>query len=150
MRNESSAIAAKMPTGFDELNALHPLRAIRDGTDLRNAGEMMDRLAVLSRRTKDQNDYLETLTLITEAYESEEIEDALDRSKSSGLEALKYLMEAQGMRQAGVRAILGVGSSAVSMILSGERPITAEHARRLGDYFGVSPGRFFDLWFASR
>ena len=32
--------------------------------------------------------------------------------------------------------------SAVSMLLNGERPITAEHARRMGKRFGVNPGAF--------
>jgi hypothetical protein len=51
------------PTTFDKLNAMHPLRPINDAIDLKNAEEMIDRLAVLGKRTKDQNDYLHTVCL---------------------------------------------------------------------------------------
>lgn len=137
-----SHLPAVMPKTFSELNALHPLRPINDKIDLKNAEEMMDRLAVLNKRTKDQNDYLQTLVLLSEAYEAEEIEDALDRSKSSGLDALKYLMERRGMKQSNLAKLLKLGTSAVSMILSGNRPITADHARNLGKHFGISPAVF--------
>ncbi|MFI5378595.1 MAG: hypothetical protein ACHRHE_04805, partial [Tepidisphaerales bacterium] len=50
-----SAVPRKLP----ELYAAYPIRPIHDEVDLDNAMEMADRLAVLSRRTADQNDYLE-------------------------------------------------------------------------------------------
>jgi antitoxin component HigA of HigAB toxin-antitoxin module len=131
-----------MPTAFNELNALHALRPINDKIDLKNAEEVIDRLAVLNKRSADQNDYLETLILLSESYEATEIADALDRSKSSGLDALKYLMQARQMKQADLAKLLKIGVSAVSMILSGDRPITADHARNLAKHFGVSPAAF--------
>jgi antitoxin component HigA of HigAB toxin-antitoxin module len=142
MRSSTSRLPVKMPTAFEELNALHPLRPINDEIDLKNAGEVMERLAVLNRRTRDQNDYLETLVLLIEAHESEETADALDSSKSSGLDALKYLMKAGGMKQIDLARLLRVSSSAVSMILSGDRPITADHARTLAKHFGLSVAAF--------
>jgi antitoxin component HigA of HigAB toxin-antitoxin module len=142
MKATTSHLPVRMPTRFDELSALHPLRPINDGVDLRNAVEIMDRLAVLDRRTKDQNDYLATLSLLTEAYEADEVADALDRSKSSGVGALKYLMQGHGMKQGDLARLLNIGPSAVSMILSGDRPITADHARTLGRHFAISPAAF--------
>ena len=138
MKSAAHRIPARMPAAFDELNALHPLRPINDEIDRKNAEEIMDRLAVLGRRTKDQNDYLQTLILLTEAYEADEIADALDRAKSSGLDVVKYLMEAQGMNQTDLAKLLKVSASAVSMILGGDRPITADHARNLANYFRIS------------
>lgn len=91
---------------------------------------------------RDQNDYLETLILLVEAHEAKDIADALDRSKSSGLDAVKYLMETHGMNQIELAKSLKIGASAVSMILSGDRPITADHARNLAKHFGVSPAAF--------
>lgn len=131
-----------IPSTFDELNALHPLRPIHNEADFRVASEVMDCLAVLNRRTKDQNDYLGTLVLLTEAYEAEEADDALNRSKSSGLDALRYLVQSVGMKQTDLAKILKIGASAVSMVLSGERPITADHARKLGKHFELSPAAF--------
>lgn len=142
MKTAPSQLPAKMPKTFHELNALHPLRPIDDDVDLANAEEMLDRLAVLNKRTKDQNDYLETLILLTEKYQADEIADAMDLSKSSGIDVLKYLAETHEMKQADLARLLGVGAGAVSMILSGTRPITAEHARTLGKRFGINPGAF--------
>jgi HTH-type transcriptional regulator / antitoxin HigA len=142
MKSSTSHLPATMPRTFQELNALHPLRPINDEIDLKNAGEMMDRLAVLNKRTKDQNDYLQTLILLSETYESDQIADAMDRTRSSGVDALRYLMESHGMKQARLAKLLKLGVSAVSMILSGDRPITADHARNLGKHFSISPAVF--------
>jgi len=142
MKSSASRLPARMPTNFAELNALHPLRPINDEIDLGNAQEIVDRLAVLNKRTRDQNDYLETLILVMEAYEAAEIADALDSSKSSGLDAVKYLMVAHDMKQTDLAKLLRVNASAVSMILSGDRPITADHARNLAKHFGISPAAF--------
>jgi HTH-type transcriptional regulator/antitoxin HigA len=142
MKSSASRLPARMPTTFGELNALHPLRPINDEIDLENTEEVMDRLAVLNKRTRDQNDYLETLILVLEAYEAADIADALDRSESSGIDAVKYLMEVHDMTQADLAKLLKVGASAASMILSGDRPITADHARNLAKFFGISPAAF--------
>jgi antitoxin component HigA of HigAB toxin-antitoxin module len=80
--------------------------------------------------------------LLAEEYEAEEVADAMDRSKSSGVDALKYLMRANGMSQAELAKLLKISASAVSMILSEDRPITADHARNLAKHFGVSPAAF--------
>lgn len=142
MKSISSKLPTRLPTEFNALNAIHPLRPIADAVDLKNAAEVMNRLAVLNKRSRDQNDYLETLILLTEAYEADQIADALDPAKSSPLEALKYLLETHAMNQAALAKLLKIGASAVSMILSGDRPITADHARTLGRHFEVSPAAF--------
>jgi plasmid maintenance system antidote protein VapI len=46
------------------------------------------------------------------------------------------------MNQTDLARLLKVGSSAVSMILSGDRPITADHARNLAKYFDVNAAAF--------
>jgi antitoxin component HigA of HigAB toxin-antitoxin module len=142
MKQLTGQLPSQMPRTFEELNLLHPLRPISDEIDLQNAEELMDRLAVQSKRTKDQNDYLATLVLLTEAFQNQEIDEAMDRSKSSGLDALKYLMEARGMRQTELAKLLKISASAACMILSGDRPITATHARNLGKHFALSPAAF--------
>lgn len=142
MRSSASHRSARIPASFNRLKALCALRPINDRIDLKNAGEVIDRLAVLGHRTRDQDDYLATLILLSEAYEAEEIADALDRGKSSGLDALKYMMDGRGMKQADLARLLGIGASGVSMILSGSRPITADHARKLAKHFAIRPGAF--------
>jgi HTH-type transcriptional regulator/antitoxin HigA len=141
MKATASHLPHELPKGFDGLNRLHPLRPVADEVDLENATEVMDRLAVINRPTKDQADYLDTLTLLIEQYESAHVA-ANGRKKPSSLEVLKHLVAVNEMKQAELAKLLGVGPSAVSMILSGQRPITADHARALGRRFAVQAGLF--------
>jgi len=102
----------------------------------------LDRLAVEDESALDagESDYLETLSLLIDAYDREHY--PMPIGDSSPLDTLRFLMEQNQMRQAELASLLGIGPSAVSMILSGSRPITAEHARRLGGRFNVDAGLF--------
>jgi len=133
----------EMPKTFIELNALLPLRPIGDRIDLENAYEVMDRLAVIEKPTKDQRDYLDTLVILTESFDKEDNQSALTAAdKVTGVELLKYLMDNTKMTQAALAKTLGVSEGAASMILKGERSITAQHARTLGKRFKMNPGAF--------
>jgi HTH-type transcriptional regulator / antitoxin HigA len=142
MKN-SAHLPKQLPRTFSELNAMLPLRPIRDDVDLENAYEVMDRLAVLSRPAKDQRDYLDTLVMLTEAYDKEENDAALAAAdRVTGLELLRYVMDNSDMTQVALAKVLGVSESAASTLLNGSRSITAEHARTLGKYFKIDPGAF--------
>ncbi|MBI2505538.1 MAG: tetratricopeptide repeat protein [Candidatus Latescibacteria bacterium] len=54
MRSVKTTRRPSLPATFAVLNALHPLRPIRDAVDYDNAVEVLDRLAVLDRRTAYQ------------------------------------------------------------------------------------------------
>jgi antitoxin component HigA of HigAB toxin-antitoxin module len=143
MSKSTTHLHRQMPKTFNELNALLPLRPINDRIDLENAYEVMDRLAVIEKPTKDQRDFLDTLVILTEAFDKEENESALAAAdKVTGLELLKYLMDNTNMTQAALAKALGVSEGAASMILKGERSITARHARTLGKRFKLDPGAF--------
>lgn len=143
MNNATDSLSGHLPKSFKDLSELLPLRPINDQVDFENACQIMDRLAVIRRPTRDQRDFLETLVLLTESFDKEDNEAALaEADKVSGLELLKYIMGNTEMTQAELAKLLGVGSGAVSMILSGERSITAAHARALGKRFKVDPGAF--------
>jgi antitoxin component HigA of HigAB toxin-antitoxin module len=132
-----------MPRTFSDLNAIFPLRPIRDKIDLENAYEVMDRLAVINKPTKDQTDYLDTLVLLTETFDKDDNEAALSAAdRVTGSELLKYLMKNTEMTQASLAKVLGVTEGAASMIFKGTRSITADHARTLGKHFKVDPGAF--------
>lgn len=132
-----------LPTTFDALMALHALRPIGDGVDLENATKVMDLLAVVNAPTADQSDYLHTLALLVDAYES--AHRPVDRTTVSGLDKLRYLLDANGMTGADLGRLLGVVPSLASMILAGHRAITVEHARELAERFAVKPAAFLDL-----
>lgn len=59
---------------------------------------------------------------------------------ASPKDALRFLMEARGLRQDDLRAI--VPQSNLSAILAGKRKISAAMAGKLGNFFGISPAVF--------
>jgi hypothetical protein len=60
-----------LPTKFEDLCRLHWPRPIHDSVDCENTAEMVDRLALLSKRTADQDDYLEALSTLIEKYDKD-------------------------------------------------------------------------------
>ncbi|MEI7763296.1 MAG: helix-turn-helix domain-containing protein [Comamonadaceae bacterium] len=59
---------------------------------------------------------------------------------ASPRDALRFLMEARGLRQEDLRAV--VPQSNLSAILAGKRKISATMAGKLGKFFGISPAVF--------
>ena len=130
----------RLPGTFDGLNALRPLRPITDAVDFETAQEVADRLAVLAKRTRDQDDYLETLSTLIEKYEAERA--VIDTSGLSPVEMLKYLMEGRGMSASDLGRLLGERSLGAA-VLRGDRKLSKAHIRTLCSHFGVGPAVFF-------
>jgi HTH-type transcriptional regulator / antitoxin HigA len=129
-----------LPSTFEELHTMHQLRPIRDEVDYDNAVEMLDRLAVLDRRTPDQEDYLETLAALVGRYDDEHY--AEDLTQLSPLDSLKYLMERHEMNGSQLGDLLGGNRSLGGKILRGERQLSKAHIRTLAERFKVSPALF--------
>lgn len=55
---------------------------------------------------------------------------------------LRLLMKGRGVTQQQVAAATGIDQAQISKLASGKRTFTAEHARALGAFFGVSPAAF--------
>src|SRR5262245_20792033 len=119
---------SQIPRKFEELNAFHTLRPIHDRIDLENAQEIVDRLALLTRPTKDQRDYLETLSTLIEKYEAEN--DAIDLSEVTPLDVLKQLMSSRGMNASDLGRMLGERSLG-QKVLSGARRLSQSHIKIL-------------------
>ena len=128
-----------MPEAFDALNAMHPLRPISDAVDLGNAQELVDALAVLKKRTKDQADYLETLSTLIEKYEAEQ--GAFDDDDVSVIDVLKTLMEGHDMSASDLGRLLG-NRELGAAILRGDRQLSKAHMIKLAEHFAVSPALF--------
>jgi hypothetical protein len=62
MSSTTTRLPKQMPRTFSALSVILPLRPIHDAIDLENAFEVMDRLAVNEKPTKDQSDYLDSLS----------------------------------------------------------------------------------------
>jgi antitoxin component HigA of HigAB toxin-antitoxin module len=129
----------KLPKTFEGLCAIHLPRTIRDAVDYENTMEIVDRLAVLGRRTKGQEEYLETLTELIEAYDNANFQLAV--AKSNPLDALRFLMEAHSLNASDIGRILG-NRSLGAAILRGDRQISKENALRLASHFKLNPGLF--------
>jgi antitoxin component HigA of HigAB toxin-antitoxin module len=116
-----------------------PLRELRTKKDAQTATDILDRL--FRNRYDDEGEAAYAFVL---ARLLEDFENKYDPTPdtASGLDVLRHLVEENGIIQTELAKILDIGQSAVSMLLNGERPITAEHARRLGKRFGINPGAF--------
>src|SRR5580698_4369559 len=141
MEERTMTTAMKIPASYARLARQFPLRPIRSALQYRQASAILDKLAVREESLDvGEVDYLETLSLLIEAYDREHY--PFPQRDASPLEILRFLMEQNEMKQSDMSQILRIGASATSMILSGQRPITADHARRLGERFSVDPGLF--------
>ena len=129
----------KIPGSFEKLNRWYPLRPIHDDVDLDNAQEIVDRLAILDTRTPDQEDYLETLTLLIERYE--EKHHRIDTSNLDAMGTLKFLMKQHGMNASDLGRILG-NRQLGSALVRGDRQLSKVHIQKLCAHFGVGPGVF--------
>lgn len=140
MKTTATSTHQNLPETFEELNAVHPLRPINRKIDFRSAQALSDQLAVLGRRTKDQEDYLETLATLMEKYEAGQA--AIDISTLDPIETLQYLMEGRGMSASDLGRVLGERSLGPA-ILRGDRQLSKSHIRTLCAHFGVGPSIFF-------
>jgi HTH-type transcriptional regulator/antitoxin HigA len=129
----------KLPAAFADLVRLLPPQAIHDEIGYSNTQEMIDRLTSLPRLTTRQAEYLETLTILFEAYETEH--ERIDTRKLSPLDMLRFLLESNGMSGSDLGRLLGTRELGPK-ILNGSRQLSKGHIRRLADRFRVDAGLF--------
>jgi HTH-type transcriptional regulator/antitoxin HigA len=105
------------------------------------AASIVDALAVRPEGSlnPDEQDYLDTLTILIEAYDREQLD--LEKMPGDPLSILQYLMEQSGMTQADLGRLLG-NRALASFILNGHRQLSKTHIRKLADHFKVSPALF--------
>ena len=99
---------------------------------------MIHSLIDLESRNKAEDDYLDVLTTLVEAYESvhEPVPDVADH------EMLSYLMELKEVSQVQVAKEAKIALSTISELLSGKRKLTRGQIGKLARYFQVEPGTF--------
>lgn len=118
-----------------------PLRPLRSATDYDEAASLLDTLAVRPEEslTPGEQDYLDTLTILIEAYDQRH--EAPERRRHNPVAMLKHLMEESGMTQADLGRLLG-NRALASLILNGHRQLSKSHIRKLAGHFKVSAGLF--------
>lgn len=125
----------KLPGRYDDLVRTMPPQAITDDVHHGNTVEMIDRLMVSGRLTKDQRLYLETLVQLVQVYEDRH--HGIDTADISGIDALRQLLSDNSMSASDLGRLLGMHASMGSKILKGERSLTVGHLRKLADRFKV-------------
>src|SRR5205085_6461856 len=108
-----------------------PPLAIRDEVAYRNAQQVIDALTSIPHLSKDQMQYLDTLSILFEAYENEH--HGFYEYPVGPLEALRFLLEEHDMTASDLGRLLGERSLG-SKILTGERRLSQAHIRALADH----------------
>jgi len=128
-----------LPKTYDRLVAMLPPRPVHDEVDLDNVLEVIDRLAVLRKRTHDQEDYLEALSVFAEKYEDEH--EPIRTDDLDPIELLKSLMQHREMSASDLGRLLGQRELG-QKILTGKRQLSKAHILKLAKHFAVSPAVF--------
>jgi HTH-type transcriptional regulator/antitoxin HigA len=127
-----------MPKTFEGLCRMFPLRPVHDEVDHANATEIIDALAGHDLNP-DQSDYLESLSELVGAYE--DAHHGKDLSHVTPLDALRYLVEQNGMTASALGELLG-NRALGSKLLRGERELSKTHIAVLCERFKVSADLF--------
>ena len=132
-------------TGIDQqeyrkLVSEFPVRIIRSEEENQ---EFLLKLEQLNERwdflSEGERVLYKTIRLLVEHFEQEHY----DLGDATPIEVINELMEANGLKQKDLVGSIFETASVVSEVLSGKRPLTVEHIRRLSKRFGVSPAVFF-------
>lgn len=91
-----------------------------------------------ARLTREEDALLELLTQIVERYESR----AYPTESAKPAELVAFLLEQRGLSASDLWPVLG-SKGRVSEILSGKREVSKQQAKKLGEFFHVSPAAFF-------
>jgi HTH-type transcriptional regulator / antitoxin HigA len=104
--------------------------------------QMIEKIAALMGRDEEnlspeETSLLEMMSILVERYEQERY--PVEPSKPG--EIIQFLLEQRGLRQNDLAKVLG-SKSHLSEILSGKREPSNEQAKKLGEFFHVSPALF--------
>lgn len=111
-----------------------PLTSIKNDEHRSYASGVVDELIAMDRDA-GQDEYLDALTDLIEAYEDSNVEI----KASTPQEMLRHLLEARGMTQVALAKNAGISKSTISEILSGKDRVSKRIAFKLAGFFSVSP-----------
>jgi HTH-type transcriptional regulator/antitoxin HigA len=126
-----------VPKTYTELFKMHMLRPIHDKVAYENAIEVLDAIAG-HKLNAEQEDYFEALSSLVEVYERQHVPEP----KTTGLNLLRHLIEANELTAADLSRMLGRDRSLGVRILNGERQLTIDHIKKLAEHFGVPAQTF--------
>lgn len=132
------AVYGKTEDRYLDLVRQFPLRPLRSGADLDAAVAVIDRLIDQPKLSAPEQDYLDVLSDLVEAYEAQ----AVPIQPASDAELLRFLIEQKQVTQANVASAAGIAESTISAILSGKRKVNRAQITKLARYFHVEPAVF--------
>ena len=112
-------------------------QVITSSESYNHAIDSIDQLMMREELTPEENILLDLLAMIVEDYEARLVQ----LEPSPPLDILLHLMEARGNKQADLVGVIG-SKGVVSEIVNGKRAISKTQAKKLGDFFNVSPALF--------
>ena len=129
----------KIPANWKELvEKLYLLKPIRTRGDYHRAIHIIEMLIERPALNNDQQAYLESLSILVEAYENEHF---IIGPSDNPIEILKFLLKQNGLSGSDLGRILGQRQLG-SKILRGERELSKAQIKTLAAYFSVDPGLF--------
>jgi len=133
----------KLPRSYLDLIRQFPLRPIRTDAQYTVAQALVNRVALREESLdKWQNDYLEVLSDLIEAYDDEHF--AMELPDADPVDVLKFLMEENEMRSADLGNLLG-SKGLASDILHGQRQMSKAVIVKLATRFSVEPSLFLPM-----
>ena len=141
MKAHPANLPRAKPHSYQELVRVYLPRKIHDHLGYQQAVEVVDWLAGHDLNP-DQEYFLDLVSDLVVEYESQQgAHDGL----ASPVELLQFLVGENGLTTRALGTLLGIDASTAARILKGQRSITPEHVKKLGERFSVRPGRFLDL-----
>lgn len=119
---------------------LCPLRPLHNKKEHSKAVKAAALLASQNILNKDQQDYLESLSLAIESYEQKHF--AANTGNVKPIEVVKFLLNENGMNASDLGKLMG-DRPLGWRILKGQRDLSKTHIRILCERFKVSPAVFF-------
>jgi HTH-type transcriptional regulator / antitoxin HigA len=98
-------------------------------------------LSKRKNRSQTENDLLMLLVKLIRDYE-EKTYSLQDWIKTEPHEFLQHLIEARELKQVDLVGVISPSRGVVSAIVNGKRQISKAQAKKLGEFFNVSPAEF--------
>jgi len=138
MRRTRETAARHPEDRYLELIRQFPLRPLRTDDDLDAAVEVIDSLIDQAHLSAGEQDYLDVLSDLIEAYETKAV-----RIRPVGdADMLRFLIEGRRVTQSDVAKQAGIAESTISEVLAGKRQLNRAQIGKLARYFHVQPGAF--------
>jgi HTH-type transcriptional regulator / antitoxin HigA len=127
-----------MPKAYLRLLKKFRLRPIQDGLELAEATALADQLFDRPKLLPEEEQYLDVLCDLIEAYEDEHYAIA----DVGAAAMLRFLIDQRGVTQQTAAQESGVANSTITALIKGRRQMTRKQIESFSRYFGVEPAVF--------